>query len=171
MVDMKYPAFCLSMQRATRTSAIRYNAASAVVIRIKCQSLFPLFLRLLVALTPQAFWKAVKAAVWNSTVPAESPPDLLYPLLNNLWASVARGWAACRLGPSHNQTDTQMPKHLKSLIAGCMTLIASQAELADGPPRVSVKDSHVPCCDANWNGFYVGAAIGVAAFLTRRLSE
>ena len=57
-----------------------------------------------------------------------------------------------------------MTKKLMVLAFGGAVFMASPA-LADG---YSLKDKPVACCEANWNGLYVGAGIGVAAFITKQ---
>ena len=58
-----------------------------------------------------------------------------------------------------------MTKNLMALAFGAAAVLAASPALADG---YSLKDKPVVCCEANWNGFYVGAGIGVAAFITKQ---
>ena len=58
-----------------------------------------------------------------------------------------------------------MTKKLMALALGGAAVLMASPALADG---YAAKAAPVACCEANWNGIYVGAAIGVAAFITKQ---
>ena len=62
-----------------------------------------------------------------------------------------------------------MKKTLTGLAIGGLLTLSTGAALADGLPDYrgrSMKDVSAPCCSTNWDGIYVGAAVGVGAVIT-----
>jgi opacity protein-like surface antigen len=59
-----------------------------------------------------------------------------------------------------------MTKRTLALTVGA-TVLAANSALADGP-RYPSRDAPVACCEATWNGFYLGGSVGVAASITRQ---
>ena len=62
-----------------------------------------------------------------------------------------------------------MNKLMTGLAAAGLMAMTTSAAFADGLPDYSapsVKDAPVACCSTNWNGLYIGAAVGAGAVIT-----